>query len=737
MNKLNWKMMRPLALHFGVTVLALNATSALADSYAQTILADNPLAYFRLEEQLGEGTAVDSSSTGAYAGTYVYSMDGLYPKMGQPGIDTNSVYFRTYTDEAGSAETSYVEIPYSEQLNPSGAFSAECWVRAMSISDTGTRAPFGSFEGWVTDAPGWFFYQTMNDPGNPSKWAWIMKGGGIWLVSAPLNIGEWYYLAASYDGTKVTFYVNGTVAGSADVPGYVPTTTKSTFIGAIPTGNWPFDGNVDEAAIYGTALTADQIQRHYQVGLTNFRAAEIPAEITQNPVAATAYAGREAKFTVGADGTTPLFFQWYKGETLIPDATNAVLTFICAYEDNGTTYKAQVTNAFGTVMSTEATLTVATDLEISAQPIAITRNIGSKAALRVGITGALPVTYQWYKGTAEINGATNAMLWLPKLTAADDASTFHVRVTNPWNTIDSDEVSLTVTPRAVEVPITGYAKVVMADDPVAYWRLDEPSDSTTAVDAAGSFDGTYDTSKGGTITYAVPTGIPGETNTAIAVKNNARVRVPYALELNPYGAFTAEAWVKPNTLGVNGQDYRTAFSSMGSGPTGWLVYQQPDNTWAWVIFADNWVSTWLYDTTDTITANTWYHIVLTREGSLFSFYVNGKLVASTEYDIYNPSRDGKTDFGWRNDDDWKSFDGAIDDVAFYNKALTAVQVLNHYQTSVKMSIQKDGNNVILTWPAGKLQQCDTVNGTYTDIDSATSPYSVAIGQGSKFFRIKL
>ncbi len=730
--------MRPLALHLGATVLALSAISARADSYAQTILADNPLAYYRLEEQPGEGTAVDSSSTGAYAGTYVYSLDGLYPKMGQAGIETNSVYFRSYTDDAGTAETSYVEIPYAEQLNPKGAFSAECWVRAMSASDTATRAPFGSFEGWVTDNPGWFFYQTANSgTANPSCWAWVMKGGGIWIQAGAIKMGQWYHLAASFDGSKVSFYVDGALIGTSDVPNYTPTTTKSAYIGAIPPGGWLFDGYIDEAAIYGTALSAEQIQHHYQVGLTNFRAVELPPEITQNPVAATAYAGREVKFTVGADGTAPLSYQWYKGENAIPDATNDVLSFTCAYADDGSTYKAKVTNAFGTATSTEATLTVTTDLQISAQPIAITRNVGSKAAFRVGTTGALPVSYQWYKGTTAINGATNDMLWLPKLAVADDGSTYHVHVSNQWNAIDSDEVALTVVPRAVEVPVTGHAKVVMADDPVAYWRLDEPEGSTTAVDAAGSFDGTYETGDAGTITYAVATGIPSETDTAVAVKGKARVRIPYALELNPYGAFTAEAWVKPNTLAADSQDYRTAFSSMGSGPTGWLVYQQPDNTWAWVIFADNWVATWVYDTADVINTNTWYHIVLTREGSLFTFYVNGKSVGSTEYDIYNPNRNGKTDLGWRSDDGWNPFDGAIDDVAFYNKALTFEQVLNHYQMSVKMSIKKEGNNVILTWPTGKLQQCDTVNGTYTDIDAATSPYTLAIGQGTKFFRIKL
>ena len=159
----------------------------------------------------------------------------------------------------------------------------------------------------------------------------------------------------------------------------------------------------------------------------------------------------------------------------------------------------------------------------------------------------------------------------------------HAHIENPWSSTNSDPATLTVTARAVTVPITGYAKVVMADDPVAFWRLDEADGSTTAVDAAGSFDGTY-TPGNGTLTFAAATGIPYETNQAVSVSGGAQVLIPWALELNPHGPFTAEAWFKPASLAADAQDYRTVYSSMGpgggGGPNGWLLYQQPDNTFA-------------------------------------------------------------------------------------------------------------------------------------------------------------
>jgi len=54
-----------------------------------------------------------------------------------------------------------------------------------------------------------------------------------------------------------------------------------------------------------------------------------------------------------------------------------------------------------------------------------------------------------------------------------------------------------------------------------------------------------------------------------------------------------------------------------------------------------------------------------------------------------------------------------------------------------ISIEKIGNNVILIWPTGTLQQSTSVNGNYEDINGVTSPYTNAITGPQKFFRVKV
>jgi hypothetical protein len=288
--------------------------------------------------------------------------------------------------------------------------------------------------------------------------------------------------------------------------------------------------------------------------------------------------------------------------------------------------------------------------------------------------------------------------------------------------------------------LTRYAKVIAAANPVAYWRFDMADAGSPAVDAVGSFDGTCEDNAGaGTFTFGVPTGIPHETNTAIAVTGGAWVTVPYALELNPYGPFSAEVWVKPSSLTANGNDYRSAFGSIGNGvggPTGWHVYQIPGDQWVMVLWGDNWINTWFYDTADAIVANNWYHLVVAYDGNLFKFYVNGALRASAPWSGFVQNANGAMVFGWRTDKGWVPFTGAIDDPAFYNRELTPDEVISHYYATVKLTITEVGNKVVLSWPEGTLQQATAVGGTYTDLTGVTSPYTNSPAGSANFFRVK-
>jgi hypothetical protein len=71
----------------------------------------------------------------------------------------------------------------------------------------------------------------------------------------------------------------------------------------------------------------------------------------------------------------------------------------------------------------------------------------------------------------------------------------------------------------------------------------------------------------------------------------------------------------------------------------------------------------------------------------------------------------------------RQFNGLIDEVAFYNHALTPARVQAHYAVSVQqLKISRSGTQVSLTWPLGTLQQADTAFGPYTDVTNSGPAY---------------
>jgi hypothetical protein len=78
------------------------------------------------------------------------------------------------------------------------------------------------------------------------------------LTSYPTN-GTWIHLAATYDGTTIRLYVNGTLEGSIAGPASITTNTLALALGAEPGGTRPFAGTLDDIRIYTTTLTPTQI----------------------------------------------------------------------------------------------------------------------------------------------------------------------------------------------------------------------------------------------------------------------------------------------------------------------------------------------------------------------------------------------------------------------------------------------------------------------------------------------
>lgn len=91
------------------------------------------------------------------------------------------------------------------------------------------------------------------------------------------------------------------------------------------------------------------------------------------------------------------------------------------------------------------------------QPLSITAPANSPALFLIIVAGDEPHTYQWFRNGQPISGATQALLQLPNVTAADNQAVFTVRVSGAGGTVTSEPATLTVGP---EIPVAEMRKLI-------------------------------------------------------------------------------------------------------------------------------------------------------------------------------------------------------------------------------------------------------------------------------------
>jgi len=170
-------------------------------------------------------------------------------------------------------------------------------------------------------------------------------------------------------------------------------------------------------------------------------AAATAPRITSQPTSRTVNAGSPTTLSVTATGTAPLTYQWHKDNTTLSGQTSSTLTISSATSGNAGGYYVVVTNGSGSTTSDTATITVVSAPVITTQPASQSVNLNSPATFTVVATGA-SLSYQWYKGTTAISGATGSSYTILG-TAANEGS-YKVKVTNSAGSVTSAAATLTV-----------------------------------------------------------------------------------------------------------------------------------------------------------------------------------------------------------------------------------------------------------------------------------------------------
>jgi hypothetical protein len=192
-------------------------------------------------------------------------------------------------------------------------------------------------------------------------------------------------------------------------------------------------------------------------------------------------AGQPVTFTSDILGSGPLFYQWYfDGATAIEGATNSTYSIPMILTNNAGSYSLLISNAFNSVTTRTALLTVSNiPVNIVTQPASQVAVEGNPAIFTVGVTGTPVIAYQWFFGAQPITGATNSTFTIAD-SSMTNAGTYDVQASNPAGTTNSTAATLTVlgdTLPPAMISILGSASQVTV-------TFSKPLDSTTADNAA-------------------------------------------------------------------------------------------------------------------------------------------------------------------------------------------------------------------------------------------------------------
>jgi len=276
---------------------------AAAADYESTVLADQPVAYYRFNDNttrdllnlnIGSlGAAGNASNDLAYVtgGT-------VHPMPGAIAGDPDTAEFFDFTTRT--------EVPFNAAVNPPStqAFTVESWIYPVSDQANNGMGVWCNRYTQGATRQGWVMYQrgaNTNTSGYTQGpgvgWEFRMynnqdTSGHLDVTSGvPFTLGKWQHVAVVYNPMQVTnatltIYIDGVAANTniytGSGPGYYscqdtnavqPNGAPALSLGGYNNANGgtsgfenPWTGGIDEFALYNTMLTPAQVLAHYQNG---------------------------------------------------------------------------------------------------------------------------------------------------------------------------------------------------------------------------------------------------------------------------------------------------------------------------------------------------------------------------------------------------------------------------------------------------------------------------------------
>ncbi|MDD5696404.1 MAG: LamG domain-containing protein [Candidatus Pacebacteria bacterium] len=643
--------------------------------------------------------ARDISNNGNY-GTF---SGGPTPKAGVAG---QALSFDGVND--------YVSIANSNSLAMSGwtELSVEFWIKT-SGSTTNSRY-IGKFVG----SPLRGFNIDNRDPGIVGALRFeVFDSAGtvenIFSGAGAIDIDSWTHIVVTFKGATAStgqkIYKNGTLfmQEGTTIASIGDNSGSDLRIGNYPGGVVYFSrGLFDEVRIYNRALGADEVKQHYEQTKRNLvidqpsgappvgwwkmdeATGAIVKDYSVNANNGT-WSGTGSHWATGKVGGagqfngTDDYIDAGNGASLNPGYIS-VETWIKFDILDGrflTKWKDAVPKSYSFLFWTDGDLLYW-----------VISTTGANTIYTTSLTH--PVVNTWYHLVGTYDG-TNSKIYVNGVLEATTPQVGTLFASTPDILLGSQEGSFLFKGKMDDVRIYNYARTadqIAADyragayrtmvgtsvpsswwntGLVGYWNFDGQNTTSTGTRDMSN-NGNYGTFSGGPTPKA---GIVGQAFSFDGVDDYVNVENHF---MSGFTKFTITAWVKTsqNTHGAaRWNDPGIVETLQGDGDSNDFLLSNYDGKLAWYDeFGGDPV-----DTGKFIADNTWHHVVVARDITSLVFYVDGVPV-KTGTTGTDSVRNDNIEIGRAQWTTYKSyFNGFIDEVRIYNRALSTDEVKQHYQ----------------------------------------------------------
>jgi uncharacterized protein YjdB len=689
-----------------------NVTSSAATTYSSNNTAAATVNTTGLVKAVAVGTAMIQATYGGFSGNATATVNTTPPPTGLvAAYNFNEGVGSTVTDASGNGNTgtisgatwttsgkfggalsfngtsSWVTVNDASSLDLSNGVTLEAWVRLSTL--TGWQAVM------IKERPGGLSYALYANTDQNAPAGTLHTSNDVNLYAPPqLSANTWTHVATTYDGTTLRVYVNGTQVNSVAVTGNMAVSTSPLRIGGDSVWGEYFNGTIDEVRVYNRALSTAEIQTDMNKAITTAPQNGLtlaPGNFTLTTFGATQQLTATATYS---DGSTQ--------NVTSNSGTNYTSSNTSVATVSSTGQVKALANGTATITSSYGGFSANSNVTVNIPPpvqngVTVTPNSFTLTA--IGAAQQLIVTGTYSDGSTQnvTNNAGTTYVSTNTSVATVNATGQVKAVANGTATIQasyggfSANASVTVNTTA---PPTGL---------VAAYNFNEGTGSTVN-DVSGN-------ANTGTISGATWT-TGGRFGGALSFNGtNSWVTVNDSPSLNLTAAVTVEAWVSPRApLSWQAAVIKEQISDLVYGL---YVNNAQDEPFGTVSVSGTDFSAAFEAEDVQVPMNTWTHLATTFDGATLRLYVDGTLVNTVAASGKMPVSSGPLRIG--GDAVWgEYFNGLIDEVRIYNRALSAAEVTADMNSPINSpaltGITMTPNN--FTIPVIGAAQQLTVTGTY-------------------------